>query len=88
MASVDLGLPLPGPPQLPLGLPAPAAFHVLAKPSGAICNLDCSYCFFLSKEELYPGSSFRMGEDLLGEYLRQLLESAPRARGHRRVAGR
>ena len=75
MAAVDLGLPLSGPPRLPVGLPAPPAFHVLAKPSGAICNLDCSYCFFLSKEELYPGSSFRMGEELLGEYLRQLLES-------------
>ena len=34
---------------------APAAFHLLAKPTGAVCNLDCSYCFFLSKEMLYPG---------------------------------
>ena len=32
-------------------------FHVLAKPTGAICNLDCKYCFFLSKEMLYPGRS-------------------------------
>jgi uncharacterized protein len=37
--------------------------------------LDCSYCFFLSKEELYPGSEFRMSENLLTQYLRQLLES-------------
>ena len=29
---------------------APPAFHVLAKPSGPICNLDCTYCFFLEKE--------------------------------------
>ena len=34
---------------------APAAFHLLAKPTGAICNLDCEYCFFLSKEKLCPG---------------------------------
>ena len=27
---------------------APPAFHLLAKPTGAICNLDCEYCFFLS----------------------------------------
>lgn len=33
---------------------APRAFHVMAKPTGAICNLDCEYCFFLSKEQLYP----------------------------------
>jgi len=29
---------------------APPAFHVLIKPTGAICNLDCKYSFFLSKE--------------------------------------
>ena len=54
---------------------APAAFHILAKPTGAICNLDCSYCFFLSKELLYPGSRFRMAEDLQEAYIRQLLEA-------------
>ena len=60
----------------PLGLPgAPPSFHVLTKPTGAICNLDCSYCFFLSKEELYPGSPFRMSDELLDTYIRQLLES-------------
>jgi hypothetical protein len=33
---------------------APVAFHLLAKPTGATCNLDCKYCFFLSKGSLYP----------------------------------
>jgi uncharacterized protein len=51
----------------------PAAFHVLAKPTGSICNLNCEYCFFLSKEKLYPGSSFSMTDDLLEEYIRQLI---------------
>ena len=54
---------------------APAAFHVLAKPTGPICNLDCQYCFFLSKEALYPGDRFRMADDLLETYLRQLFEA-------------
>jgi uncharacterized protein len=54
---------------------APPAFHLLAKPTGAICNLDCTYCFFLSKEMLYPGSRFHMADDLLEIYIRQLLES-------------
>ncbi len=54
---------------------APRAFHLLAKPTGAVCNLDCSYCFFLSKEMLYPGSRFRMADDLLEEYVRQLIEA-------------
>jgi uncharacterized protein len=53
----------------------PRAFHLLAKPTGAVCNLDCSYCFFLSKEMLYPGSRFRMADELLEEYLRQLIEA-------------
>jgi uncharacterized protein len=50
-------------------------YHVLAKPTGPICNLDCEYCFFLSKEMLYPGDRFRMADELLETYLRQLLES-------------
>lgn len=54
---------------------APTAFHVLAKPTGAICNLDCKYCFFLSKEALYPGSEFRMADDVLEAYIKQLIES-------------
>ena len=53
----------------------PAQFHVLAKPTGAVCNLDCKYWFFLSKEALYPDSEFRMGDDLLDRYIGQLLES-------------
>jgi len=53
----------------------PWQFHLLAKPTGAICNLDCTYCFFLSKEMLYPGSRFRMADDLLETYLRQLIEA-------------
>jgi len=54
---------------------APPMFHLLAKPTGAVCNLDCKYCFFLSKEMLYPGSRFRMADELLETYIRQLLES-------------
>ncbi len=54
---------------------APPAYHLLVKPTGAVCNLDCKYCFFLSKEALYPGSRFRMADDLLEIYIRQLLES-------------
>ena len=64
-------------PALPSRRPptAPASFHVLAKPTGPICNLDCEYCFFLSKEALYPGDRFRMSDELLENYVRQVLES-------------
>jgi uncharacterized protein len=54
---------------------APPRFHLLVKPSGSTCNLDCTYCFFLSKEALYPNSKSRMAEATLEAYIRQLLES-------------
>jgi uncharacterized protein len=54
---------------------APEAFHLLAKPTGAICNLDCAYCFFLDKEVFYPGSKFRMSDEVLEQYIKQLIES-------------
>lgn len=28
-------------------------FHIMAKAIGPICNLDCKYCFYLEKEQLY-----------------------------------
>jgi uncharacterized protein len=59
--------------------PTPGYFHVLAKPTGAVCNLNCTYCFFLSKEALYPESDFRMADDLLETYIRQLVESQPQS---------
>ena len=49
------------------------AFHVMSKPTGAVCNLDCEYCFLLSKEQLYPGSGFRMPPEIHETYVRQLL---------------
>jgi uncharacterized protein len=54
---------------------APPRFHLLAKPSGSTCNIDCKYCFFLSKEALYPNDKHRMSDATLEAYIRQLLES-------------
>jgi serine-type anaerobic sulfatase-maturating enzyme len=49
--------------------------HVLVKPVGSICNLDCKYCHFFSKEMLYPGSQFQMADELLESYIRQTIEA-------------
>jgi uncharacterized protein len=46
---------------------------VLAKPTGAACNLGCSYCFFLDEELLYPGQPLRMSDEVLETYLTQLV---------------
>ena len=54
---------------------APPRFHLLSKPSGSTCNIDCKYCFFLSKEALYPDDKHRMSDATLEAYIRQLLES-------------
>ncbi len=56
---------------------SPIPYHVMAKPTGAICNLDCAYCFFLSKESLYPESNFRMSDDVLKNYIKQYVQSQP-----------
>ncbi len=64
----------PMPPQ-PMPPATPPAFHLLAKPTGSACNLDCAYCFFLEKEKLYPGARSRMSDELLERYIRQLIEA-------------
>jgi len=53
-------------------------FQIFAKPAGAICNLDCRYCYYLQKELLYPQTeSFRMPDDLLEQYIVQQIEISP-----------
>jgi serine-type anaerobic sulfatase-maturating enzyme len=55
-------------------------FHILTKPVGPICNLDCKYCFYLEKEKLYPGENqWRMSDEVLEEYVRQYIGSQPSA---------
>ena len=61
----------------------PPSFHLLAKPTGSACNLECAYCFFLEKEQLYPGVRARMSDELLERYIRQLIESHRTPRGRR-----
>jgi uncharacterized protein len=53
---------------------SPEAVHILGKPTGAICNLGCSYCFFLDKEQLYEGDRFRMSDEMLDNYIRSLID--------------
>ncbi len=53
----------------------PTAFHVMAKPIGPICNLDCTYCYYLEKKNLYrERKNFKMSEEVLEAYIRQMIE--------------
>jgi len=50
----------------------------MAKPTGPICNLDCSYCFYLEKESLFPGRHrFLMSDEVLRAYVAQNIRSEP-----------
>lgn len=51
-------------------------FHLLAKPTGPLCNLDCAYCFYLKKAALYPRApSFRMADNVLEAFVRDYIAS-------------
>jgi uncharacterized protein len=53
-------------------------FQVFVKPIGPICNLNCSYCYYLGKECLYPKAEpFRMSDEILEEYIDQHISASP-----------
>ncbi len=59
---------------------ANAAFQVMAKPIGPRCNLDCKYCYYLEKEELYSETKkFEMSREVLETYIRDFMASQVRA---------
>ncbi|MFZ5789924.1 MAG: anaerobic sulfatase maturase [Pseudomonadota bacterium] len=54
----------------------PFPFHVVAKPIGPRCNLDCTYCYYLEKERLYPQErKFRMEDAVLERFIRDYIAS-------------
>lgn len=51
-------------------------FHIMAKPTGAACNLDCSYCFYLEKSALYETKGpTRMSSERLEIFIRDYIQS-------------
>ena len=57
---------------------ASAPFSLMTKPIGPLCNLDCSYCFYLEKTHLYPNAgNFRMRPDVLETYVRDYITAQP-----------
>lgn len=52
----------------------PRSFHVLSKPIGSICNLDCTYCYYLHKEQLLADQSDKhMSDELLEKFIKQYI---------------
>ena len=53
-----------------------ARFHVMVKPAGSACNLDCTYCFYLSKQKLRHGpGAGHMDDELLDRFVRDYIHS-------------
>ena len=54
----------------------PSGIHAIAKPVGFTCNMRCDYCFYLEKENLYPGKKdFGMPEEVLRTFIKNYIKS-------------
>ncbi|MFZ1290468.1 MAG: anaerobic sulfatase-maturation protein [Melioribacteraceae bacterium] len=52
------------------------AFHIMTKPTGPLCNLDCTYCFYLEKEKIYPNTKhWSMNYEVLENYIKQYISA-------------
>ena len=52
--------------------------YVMAKPVGAACNLRCSYCYYLDKEQLHPkGTPPKMSDSVLEDFTLQYIQAQP-----------
>ena len=53
----------------------PMAFNLMVKPAGSLCNLDCSYCYYLDKAEIYGGREPRMSLEMLETFVREYIQA-------------
>lgn len=54
----------------------PPAFQVMLKPVGPLCNLDCTYCYYLEKKNIYPGiTNYKLNEELLEIFIRDYIKA-------------
>jgi len=62
----------------PSRAPARLPFHAMTKPIGSLCNLGCTYCFYLEKTHLYPNArDLRMSDETLEAYVRDYIAGQP-----------
>ncbi|MBZ5706984.1 MAG: anaerobic sulfatase maturase [Acidobacteriia bacterium] len=64
-----------GPVRIPTSQGEIRRYHVMVKPTGPLCNLDCAYCYYLHKAELLgTNSNFRISDEILETHIRQYTE--------------
>ncbi|MGZ6249716.1 MAG: anaerobic sulfatase maturase [Syntrophales bacterium] len=52
--------------------------HVVAKPIGPVCNLNCEYCFYLEKQALFGADEkYRMSDKVLSAFVTNYITSQP-----------
>lgn len=52
--------------------------HIVAKPIGPMCNLNCEYCFYLEKQVLFgAGEKYRMSDEVLSAFITNYVKSQP-----------
>lgn len=52
-------------------------FQIFVKPVGPVCNLNCSYCYYLEKKTLYPDNDkYLMDDDILQKYIIQHIQAS------------
>ena len=55
-------------------MPFARPLYVMTKPVGASCNLECRYCYYLEKKNLYDAHGGRtMSDDLLDLFIRRYI---------------
>lgn len=50
-------------------------FHLMAKPTGPACNLNCTYCFYLEKKKYYDHGNTFMSDRVLKTYIKKYIRS-------------
>jgi len=66
-------------PTFPRQQGAARAYHAMIKPVGAICNIDCTYCYYLHKQQLLGSNTkFQITDEILEAHIRQYIEGQDR----------
>jgi uncharacterized protein len=53
-------------------------FHIMAKPVGPCCNLNCTYCYYLEKKAMFSTSETnRMTDEILEAFISKYIDSQP-----------
>ncbi len=58
-----------------VNISGPMAFNIMIKPAGSLCNLDCNYCYYLDKADIYGGREPRMSLEMLEHSVKSYIEA-------------